>query len=291
MKSSSALLLLLLAALPGGAIELSLEENRAQRGNIGYVDMQRIFKLFPETIRAKENFEEAVRQAEEQINLGKADIIRLRSELTSLRLEREALAKVPGPPPAAAPVPAPVPEAPKVALSTPTEIHPSLSSETVARLLAGATYFDDVAVASAPVNPLIINLPGVTTGFIPTPRRHAEPAPPLVPVPLPAPAAAPKSPADPSPALAELDEKISNKMMELAQKEISFKEHQATAEKNLLGLESRKTEILLGKIQRVVKEVARQEGVSVVVDKNSILFGHDAVDLTERVLKALKDLK
>ena len=32
---------------PLSAMELSLEENRAQRGSAGYVDMVRVFKLYP----------------------------------------------------------------------------------------------------------------------------------------------------------------------------------------------------------------------------------------------------
>ena len=56
-----------------------------QRGSIGYIDMQRLFKTFPETSRAKESFEELVRQAEEQLNLRKAEILRMRSELAQLK--------------------------------------------------------------------------------------------------------------------------------------------------------------------------------------------------------------
>ena len=67
-----------------------------------------------------------------------------------------------------------------------------------------------------------------------------------------------------------------------------FKEFQSSTEKSLLDLESRKSEILLGKIHKAVQEVARKEGVSVVVDKGSILYGHNAVDLTEKVLRQLK---
>src|SRR5687767_11609000 len=103
-------------SLPAAAIELSLEENKAERGNIGYIDMQRLFRTFPETLRARENFEELLRQAEEQLNLRKAEILRLRGELAELRIEREFLAKTPievpqAPKPAAAsfvpPAPAP----------------------------------------------------------------------------------------------------------------------------------------------------------------------------------------
>ena len=67
----------LAASIPGipnvSAVEVSLEENRAERGNIGYIDMQKLFKLFPETAKAKQNFEDILRQAEDQVNLKKQE--------------------------------------------------------------------------------------------------------------------------------------------------------------------------------------------------------------------------
>ena len=92
-----------------------------------------------------------------------------------------------------------------------------------------------------------------------------------------------------NPALVGLDAKIALKAKELGQKEADYKEYQAAQEKNLLDLESRKTEILLGKISRGIQAVAKAEGISVVVDKSGIVFGHDAVDLTEKVLKYLQN--
>lgn len=230
--------LLLFSAAAARALELSLEENRAQRGNIGYVDIQRVFKKYPETIRAKENFEDVVRQAEEQLNLRKAEIIRLRSEIFQLKLEHEAAAK-------AAPAALAAPQA--------------SSTDTTADLNAL----------------LVPNLPGVSTSAV---RAAIESAPPE-------PEPAPSAPPGP---LAVLDEKIAAKTQELERKQAEYKDREGDAEKNLLDLESKKTEILLGKIHKAIKEVARREGVSVVVDKSGILFGQDAVDLTERVLKELK---
>jgi hypothetical protein len=86
----------------------------------------------------------------------------------------------------------------------------------------------------------------------------------------------------------EIDRTIADKTKLLEAKEADFKTFEALAEKSLLDLESRKTEILLGRIYGAIQEVAKNEGVSVVVDKSQILFGHQAVDLTDRVLKKLK---
>ena len=88
--------------------------------------------------------------------------------------------------------------------------------------------------------------------------------------------------------LVELENKLAEKSRALQDKEAEFKTYQAQVEKNLLELEDKKTEILLGKIYRAVQEVAREEGVSVVIDRSQILFGHQAMDLTDKVLKKLK---
>ena len=125
MKMRSIVLTLSLAlALPAGAIELSLEENKAERGNIGYIDMQRLFRTFPETIRAKENFEELVRQTEEQLSLRKFEILRLRNEVSQLTIERDFLAKTPI-------------EIPKVAPPPPTPAQiPAVSTTVAAPIIA-----------------------------------------------------------------------------------------------------------------------------------------------------------
>jgi Skp family chaperone for outer membrane proteins len=91
--------------------------------------------------------------------------------------------------------------------------------------------------------------------------------------------------------LLELDGLIETKKGELQRKEASFKEYQAQVEKNLLDLESRRSEMLLGRIYTAVREVARESGVSVIVDKTQILFGHNTVDLTEKVLKKLEETR
>jgi hypothetical protein len=227
-------------------MELSLEENRAQRGSAGYVDMVRIFKLYPETSRAKESFADAVRQAEEGVNLRKADLIRLRAELSGLKAERATLAMT-------------LPEA-----SAPAIPSPSTTTAT-APVLAGST-------APALAGSTALALAGSTaaaTALAPAPEK-------------------PPAPSPASAALADLDSRIEKKTAEISLKEDAHRTLQAAAERNLLDLEARKTEVLLGKIHRAIMETARKEGISVVVDKNNILYGHEAVDLTEKVIQALR---
>ncbi|HAM34340.1 MAG TPA: hypothetical protein DEB40_09160 [Elusimicrobia bacterium] len=327
MKATTRILAVLsiLLASPLAAIELSLEENRAERGNIGFLDMQRVFQLFPETLKAKESFAQAVRQAEDQINLHKAEVLRLRAEIDALKVEREVLAKStptvaapPAPPPAAAPAPSSAPAAAPAQMQAPgaavvavssaavaTDAPPSAAApKTPASPIMNLPGFGPSSGEESPSTapgadsePLIIDIPGATAGPEEASPPPASPAAqPSVPsltaalppattqaMPAPAPAALP----GPS-ALQELDAKIARAEAELERMQIESREQQAAAEKNLLDLESRKSEILLGKIYRAVQEVARREGVSVIVDKGAILYGHNAVDLTDKVLKYLK---
>ena len=117
---TAAALLVLAGPARLGAIELSLEENKALRGNIGFVDTQRVFRAFPETVKARENFEEAVRQAEEQVNSRKAGLLRLRSELDALKVQRAVAAQ-------------PAPAAPAVSVSSP------VSASVTFQLLSSGT--------------------------------------------------------------------------------------------------------------------------------------------------------
>ena len=265
------LLILLAPTLPASAIELSLEENRAQRGNIGYVDMQRIFKTFPETMRAKENFEELVRQTEEQINVRKADVLRLRREFSELKIEREFLAK--------------------------NALLVSTAASSAGTAAVAATQISTAAIASAKTpEPLIINIPGVTKAPIIVKPPEISTIAASIPLMMTAttamstaPAALAALPTSINSPLAEIDAKIALKAVAVAQKENSFKEYETAAEKDLLDIENRKSELLLGRIRKAIQEVALQESISVVVDKKTLIFGHETVNLTEKVLKRLKE--
>jgi Skp family chaperone for outer membrane proteins len=295
------------------SIELELEQNKAERGNIGFVDTQRLFKLFPETIKAKENFEETVRQAEDQVNLRKAEVLRLRKDINDLKVERLALMKSP---PTASAASGSEPSRPASGNALPVGTPPAVSTRAAAAVsVAASTAAVPVAASTAAVHlpgftgvlpmvssaaasqPLVINLPGATTGPVEVAPPTKASAPPVVVPKAPAQAAptaaAAAQPAPPArgaldAALAALDEKTAQKTRELERKQAQLREEQDSAEKNLLDLESRRSEILLGKIYKAVQEVARREGVSVVVDKTGILYGHNAVDLTDKVLKYLK---
>lgn len=267
------------------AVEVSLEENRAQRGNIGYVDLQLLFHKSPETQKAKQNFEEVVRQAEDQVNLRKSELLGLRAELAQLKAERDFVAKTPL---SERPPQLPGMEIPQGSGSRPAprpiEVTPSAAAAAGTPVAGSTAAASGIAVSSAAA----ATVAGSTQATVSPPSQNQAAAQPTTNLPGLAPEASGAG-ASPS-AVSALDAKIADKTKLLQQKESEFKSYENQVEKNLVDLESRRTEILLGKIYNAVQQVAHDEGVSVVVDKSQILFGHQAVDLTPKVLDKLKTL-
>ncbi|MFH2202502.1 MAG: OmpH family outer membrane protein [Elusimicrobiota bacterium] len=299
-------LLLGAAGMSARALEISLEENKAERGNIGFVDIQKIFRLYPETHKAKQTYKAIVRQAEEQVNLRRGEMITLRAELSRMKMERDLLEKasLPAPvkpaapaedealPPVEAPARAPTAsttttvEAPVVSTGTlATESVPSTGTPTAAIAASTAAALADAAPRLEPEE--LRGLPGISdkSGNRPVnipgvddPMGDEEKV-----------VAAEETPTHiRARLLDDLDGKINAARSELEQKEAAFAEYQSSVEKNLIEIEGRRTEILLGKIYTAVREVAQENGVSIVVDKNQILYGQTTVDLTAKVLQKLK---
>lgn len=312
MKLPAALCLcgsLFLGSVPVRAIELSLEENRAERGSVGYVDMKRLFSASPDATRAREGLEELVRQAEERVNAKKAELLRRRQDLATLKIERDELARstptasVPVLPPAPAPAPAAAPAPAKPLAPTPAPAAPVTAAPPAPET--------STAAASAP---LTINLPGLTDGPLNLERPGASPLNPTrdrgAATPPPAPAApptdgppavvapVPAAPAPPAPAapagptlsqrLLELDGRIVASQADIDRIQNELDRERLGAERTLLDAEGRKTDQVLARLYRAISEVAKREGVSVVIEKSATLYGHPAVDLTDKVLRQLR---
>lgn len=294
MRKTALAFALLAAAAPLCAMEISLEENRGERGSIGYVDLQAVFRRFPETQKAKQSYAEIVRQAEEQVNLRKAELIRLRSELANLRSEREAAANAPifVPPPPTAPAPAPE--------AAPQPAPAPAKTEEPAKAEAPASPDPAAALTGLPgmhssTEPLKISIPGLPEEEMPT-AAEVEAAAPQAAAPAPAPqpsaedlqARAEKELRERDQRVKDLDAAVAAKQKDISDKESGLDDFQAQLEKNLVDIESKRSEMLLGRIYKAVRETALENGVSVVIDKSAILFGQGSVDLTGKVLKRLE---
>ncbi len=264
------LLLLLLTALPlrAAALELSLEENRGESGTIGYVDIDRVFKEYSGTTGAREEFISEIKKKEDSVNARKTAIFTLKAELAKLRQERE------------------------FALTLPSLLETRKSVAAAARAAAQPQPAPETSTAAAAELPLSTAAPAALPE-----ASTAEPAalpsglPGLDGIDMPGVNKVPVNlfKFSVSTSVPEIDSAIARKEEDLKAKEEELRLFQRMAERELLEYESRKTEILLGRIYVALKELAVKEEVSVIVDKRNILFGHNAVDLTGKLLKKLEE--
>lgn len=262
--------LLMAAPMRAQALELLLEENRGESGTIGYVDIDKVFKEYSGTTGAREDFLAEIKKKETALNDRKTAIYTLKAEMAKLRQEREFALTLPSlmdtqrsvdearaqtVQASTQPVQAPQPST-ATASAQPAAAQPVLQSTAAAALPSG--------VASLPGMDTI-DLPGVSK--VPINRFKFSV----------------------STSVPEIDAAIERKTKELSQKEDELKIFQKQAEKELLEYESRKSELLLGRIYVALKELATKEEVSVVVDKRNILYGQNAVDLTDKLIKKLEE--
>ncbi len=257
-------LLLALAPLNAGALELLLEENRGESGTIGYVDIDRVFKEYSGTTGARDEFIAEIKKKEDALNAKKMAVFTLKAEISKLRQEREFAITLPSlletrrsVEAAAAEVAASTQAAPQQASTQPAAgALPATSTAPPAALPAG--------IAALPGMDGI-DMPGVAR----VPVAHFK--------------------FSVSTSVPEIDLALQKKETELKNREEDLRLSQRLAEKELLDYESRKGELLLGRIYVALKELAIKEEVSVIVDKRSILFGQNAVDLTGKLLKKLEE--
>lgn len=319
-------------AAPLSALELSLEQNRTVRGSVGYVDMQRIFAESPDSAQAKESFEAIVRQAEDKVNLKRAEILKLQRQLEDAKAERVRVSKeaVVAISSAAAPVAvssaaarasAPLPTAPPAALpSTASTAAPAglLSPAALMKLTppahstaAPAGFAPAAALPGLPAPGGPLAAPAVpsaapasvvarSTSSVPSATVAPRPVVPAVALssttrvlPLAAAPAAPAASVAPGPpSLAmralDLDNKIIALQNEILSKEQALATERNTTDRGLVSIEGRKTDRVLANIYRAITAVAQEEGISIVIDRASILYGHQGVDLTDKVLHYLR---
>jgi|GEM_PF-1197989 len=356
-------LVLAFVALAGsaGALELSLEENRTQKGSVGYVDMQRVFSESPDSALAKESFEQIVREAEERVNLKRAEILKLHQELDATKAEREKLSKealtapsaasaagsapvagtaaaarvAPLAPPTSSTAPAgALPLATLLSLSAPPAVAASTAAAaaTPAGAGRGRRYRDDPNDITASTTPVTVALAPVATSTAAVAASTAAAgvaastaavaaraviaastataAAPIAVSASTAPAAAPAivqastaAVAAPTVALStasltgtaavaahvlELDGKIITLEATILKKEEALVRERSETDKGLVSIEGRKTDQVLVKIYAAITAVAHQEGISIVVDRSTILYGQQGVDLTDKVLLYLR---
>ena len=290
MKKIIFLLTLALLPLNAGALELLLEENRGESGTIGYVDIDRVFKEYSGTTGAREEFITEIKKKEDILNARKTPVFTLKAEIAKLRQEREFALTLPSlletqrTVAEAAAATAAAAEAAKAAALAAVQ-----ASTTAVQVSTDAVLVSTGAPQPPP--PGVAALPGMggpVQGTV-APAVAQSTAPRGIDMPGIAMVPVTHFKFSVSTSVPEIDAALSRKEAELAAKEEELRLFQRQTERELLEYESRKSEILLGRIYVALKELAIKEEVSVIIDKRSILFGQKAVDLTGKLLKKLEE--
>ena len=261
-------LLLALAPLNAGALELLLEENRGESGTIGYVDIDRVFKEYSGTTGARDEFIAEIKKREDALNAKKMTVFTLKAEIAKLRQEREFAITLPSLLETRRSV-----EEAAAAVAASTQAAPQQVSTQPAAGVQASTQTAVSTAAPAALPAGLAALPGMDgidmPGVAKVPVAHFK--------------------FSVSTSVPEIDLALQKREAELKNREEDLRLSQRLAEKELLDYESRKGELLLGRIYVALKELAIKEEVSVIVDKRSILFGQNAVDLTGKLLKKLEE--
>ncbi len=273
----------MLLPISAAALELSLEENKGESGTVGYVDIDRVFKEYSGTLNAREEFLDEIKKKEGAINQRKHGVFVLKADIAKLRQEREFALTLPSlfatqeRMSAAANQAGSTPSTAKTDVSTGPAVFAQVSTQAASERQAVNSSSETaaavpVAVKPAPRTFMPANLPGMemeTPGVSTVTANYFK--------------------FSVSTAVPEIDAALTAKEADLKEKEDALKLYQRQVERELLEYESHRSEVLLGYIYVALKELAVREGVSVIMDKRNILFGHSAVDLTDKLLKKLEE--
>lgn len=283
-KETSLFLLLALQtalALKTGAVEIPLDAIAPVR--IGYLDLQRVFDSYPEKSFAEGDLLREVEKRKRELGRRQNEINTLREqvaadEATLVQAKAGRPVRVPPnivpqpPPPAAGTTkPAPVPSTGTVRASTATAVESYPTEDPLAGLPGhpGAT----IPAPAAPA----ASLPGLTT-------EPDKPAPAL----LDLLAGATEPALLNAEALSALEKRAQQNRLALARAVTSFKTFRGNAVGDMKQLQTEKTYGVMSKIYAMLQTLARDEGITVVIDKAYVLYGEETVDLSDKLISLLQ---
>lgn len=90
--------------------------------------------------------------------------------------------------------------------------------------------------------------------------------------------------------VAAVNESLLQREKTLQEKETALEQARLNAAKDLTEFEERRSLQIMGKLYKALIQLADEQGVTVVVDKRSILYGQAAMDLTDRLRRRVRGL-
>jgi Skp family chaperone for outer membrane proteins len=244
----------LLTVFPALALEIPLTRGGEGKGGVtvGYVDMEAIYQEYPETQKAKEEYYIELENRRQILAERDKEGSELREKLMVLRT---TLVDLDAPPPAEQ-APLALPDVP--AASTDTALAPSLSTAPAAAPTPEAAKKEDwLALLDKrfPTKPsasqdLFIN----------------------------------------KTSLGSAKESIRQQENLLARQESQLDDERKTAAQEMKNLEQKRSMQIFGKLYKALVQLADEKGLSLVVDKSSILYGQTGLDLTDSLRRRIRGL-
>ena len=255
------------------AVEIPLESLTPVR--IGFVDLQKVFDTYPEKAFAEGDLLKEIQRrrkemAERQnaINVMRQQVAADQAALDAAKAGRATVVPkndVAALQPIQAPAPLPPPTTSQVKLSTSTAAEPYPTDEPLAGLPG-----HDVGEAKTP-------LPGM---------QEASSKPSASPV-LDALAESGTATTLNPEAQAALQKRISSTKLALDRAVYQFKDYRGKALDDMKQLQTQKTYGVMAKIYAVLQGLARDENITVVLDKSYVLYGEDTIDLSDKLIAML----
>lgn len=266
-------------------VEIPLESLAPVR--IGYVDLQRVFDTFPEKAFAEGDLLKEIEKRKKNLDQKQMEINGIRQQITS---DQNAMVQAkagrpvvvpqnlvtlpnPTPPPQAAPPPPP----PTLSTSTVTPSSSTVEPYPTEEPLAGLPGHEPATGAGGA--PTSGNLPGMQE-WQPTISGPSSPLLDLL-----AGSTAPMLLN--AEAITALQKRIDDNRKSLERSTFSFKDYRAKALGDMKLLQKEKTYDVMAKIYAILQEMARDENITVVLDKSYVLYGEDSVDLTDKLISRM----
>jgi Skp family chaperone for outer membrane proteins len=266
-----------LLALVVSAVEIPLESLTPAR--IGYIDLQKVFDTYPEKSFAEGDLLREIEKRKRELGQRQSLINTLRQQISAdesaLNQSKSGAAilvptnNVPDQAPVAGPVAPPATSSATVKGSTTPVVEPYPLEDPLAGLPGhdASTIVERVQGTN--------QLPGMK----PEPSKKGS---------LLDQMAAGNAPVTLSPdAQNALQKRIDDHKRILDRKVAEFRSFRGNAVADMKVLETQKTYGVMSKIYAVLQVLARDEGVTVVLDKSYVLYGEDTVDLSDKLIARL----
>lgn len=279
MKNKCLLFLVALSLLSAVVLAVEIPLDTLAPVRIGFVDLQRVFDTYPEKSFAEGDLLREIEKRKRELGRRQADINLLRGQITAdeaaLTDARRGQA-----------VMVPLNNVPDLEPVKPVLANVSASTATVKASTA------PVAVEPYPTEDPLAGLPGheaavpLATNPAPNLPGMKDTAKKMTMLDLLAQATGPVQLS--AEAMTALDKRVNDNKQSMDRLMAEFRTFRVNALADMKVLQSQKTYGVMAKIYAVLQTLARDEGVMVVMDKSYVLYGEDAIDLSDKLIERLQ---